>query len=285
MSTVRLILAKSQSNQRDSIHATAKRFRAVSPNLADADYVDSEAAIALGNNARGLEFASAALARNPKMTLAFRNQINTLSVMFAYDQFSEDIWAFLPAFYRPAYYGNWPAATALVLKSGAAAWDDPSQVKILANAGEPAAAARVFDARFENVAAYLATPTAEEGGAIALAGAFDSVGRSADAKVLRRFARSKMTRAEANGTSVAYNAINWATLLLSEGDRAGALTKLERGIDTAWWPVCTSFPWIGEQFRLRPLNGDPRFEAVKGRCRTEINKQRKLAGLAPAVLK
>lgn len=143
----------------------------------------------------------------------------------------------------------------------------------------------MFDARFENVAAYLATPTAEEGGAIALAGAFDSVGRSADAKVLRRFARSKMTRAEANGTSVAYNAINWATLLLSEGDRAGALTKLERGIDTAWWPVCTSFPWIGEQFRLRPLNGDPRFEAVKGRCRTEINKQRKLAGLAPAVLK
>ena len=285
MPTVRLILSTSQSNQRDRARATAIHYRTVSPNLADADYVDAEAAIATGNFARGLAFANAALARNPKMTLALKNQIAALASMFAHDRLSDAAWAILPAYHRAAYDGDWPTATAMVLKSGAAAWDDPPQVQIMANAFEPAVAARLFDARFANVAAYLATPTAEESGALAFAGTFDSIGRSADAKALRTFARSKMTRAEANGTSPAYNALYWATLLLGEGDRAGALTKLERGIDVAWWPACSYYPWIGNQLRLRTLNGDPRFEAVKTRCRTEINKQRKLAGIPPAVLK
>ncbi|MGL4542770.1 MAG: hypothetical protein ACRCUI_09695, partial [Polymorphobacter sp.] len=84
----------------------------------------------------------------------------------------------------------------------------------------------------------------------------------------------------------------WAVLLMGEGNRAGALAKLEAGVGTAWWRVCGNFPWFGETYpwlgerrALTPLGGDPRFEAVKTRCRTEINKQRKLAGMAPAALK
>ena len=42
---------------------------------------------------------------------------------------------------------------------------------------------------------------------------------------------------------------------------------------------------IGDDNLLAPLNGDSRFEAAKGRCQAELNKQRKLAGFAPAVLK
>lgn len=72
---------------------------------------------------------------------------------------------------------------------------------------------------------------------------------------------------------------------MSEGDRTGALAKLEAGVNTAWWQACGGYPWIGDTWGFAPLHGDPRLEAVKGRCRAEVNKQRKLAGFAPAVLR
>jgi len=279
-----LVQFAGQANQLDLALATAKRFRSVSPNLADADLIDGYAAQYTGDYARSLAFLNAALARNPKLSSADGTKLSVLTSMLAVDHISDAAWANFPPYYRLAYSGDWPKAAAMVQKNGAAAWDDPIQVEVIAYGADAATAVSAFDARFANVAAYLATPFADETGALLLARAFDGVGRAADAKALRNFARVKMTRAEANGNAASFNAVNWATVLAAEGDRAGALTKLERGLDTAWWHVC-AWPWIGDQPVLTPLHGDPRFAAVKGRCRVEINKQRKLAGIPPAALK
>ncbi len=273
----------------EKARALTQHYRSITPNAADADIVESSAALDMGEYARSLKLANAALARNAQSANAANFRLNALLAMQAANQLSPaEISTLLPYRWRIVSTQMGPAAD-LILRNGPAAWDDPLQIAwlsyVLMDLDRPTDLVRAFDARFTAVGAYLASQVADEYGALYLAPAFERVGRRGDAEALRNFARARMTHAEANGTAASLNASNWAFLMLSEGDRAGALAKLEAGIGTAWWQVCGTDVWIGDLWWVAPLNGDPRFEAVKGRCRAEINKQRKLAGLAPAVLK
>ena len=283
-----LVIAYTQGGRFQDARQVVRHYRAIAPNPADGDFVDSSLSLRSGELARGLLSANAALVRNPQMSNAQEARENALLSMFAHDRLTAaELTARSP--YLPlAMAKQWRQVADLALKDGAATWNDPINLYYLAFAlmqiDKPTELVRVFDGAFVNLDAYLAAPVAEPFGALTLASAFDSVERPAEARALRNFSRARMIRAEANGTAASVNAYNWARLLLSEGDHSGALTKLERGVNAAWWQVCDS-PWIGDDKLLAPLNGDPRFEAVKGRCRAEINKQRKLAGFEPAVLK
>lgn len=286
--TAYYIFSASLGLKLDQARVAAARFRAISPDPAEADLVDFGKTYIVGDYARALAHANAALARNPKLTPARYFKFQALTAMFAFDRVSDAEWAIKPPFYR-RYYSDQPQEAArMVLTNGASAWDDQLQVVILTFGLDAATLVRAFDARFANVGTFLASPVAAqfraENAWLYLAAAFDRVGRQADALLLRKAARARMTYAEANGLAPSNNAVTWAMLLLAEGDREGALTRLERGTAAAWWLVCNGFPRIGNQKPLASLNGDPRFEAIKGRCRAEINKQRKLAGIAPPLL-
>ena len=154
---------------------------------------------------------------------------------------------------------------------------------VLMELDRPTDLVRAFDARFATVGAYLASQAADGARTLSRAGIR---ARRAPARCTgaAQLCARPIDHAEANGTAASLNASNWAYLLLSEGDRAGALAKLETGVGTAWWQVCGTDVWIGDLWWVAPLNGDPRFEAIKGRCQ-QIDEQRKLAGLAPAVLR
>lgn len=278
------------SGRPDKARTLTQHYRSMTPNAADADIVESSAALDMGEYARSLKLANAALARNAQSANAANFRRNALIAMMAANQLSPTVISTLDRyFWEIVFDGQIASGADLILKQGPSLWDDVNQVFALSYAlvqlDRSAELVKSFDSRFTSVASFLATSAADPYTTLSLAPAFDRVGRQADARALRSFARTTMLHAEANGTAASLNASNWAYLLLSEGNRAGALAKLEAGVGTAWWQVCGTYVWIGDLWWFAPLNGDPRFEAVKGRCRAEINKQRKLAGLAPAVLK
>jgi TolB-like protein len=283
-----LFRAYSDANQTQKIRLAAQRFRAVAPDLADADLVDVYAASCTGEFGRAVRLADSALARNPQMTQAREFQLVSLGEMYAFDHISDDLWRLLPALYRQAFTGNWQDAVNTAMEGGPGFWsgqNDRSVVSYtLMQLNRPADLIRAFNARFRDVSAYLADPSAEADTALTLSAAFERLGRAPDARALRDFARTRMTLHQAHGAVAATNALNWAKLRLAEGDRAGALATLEEGVAAAWWRVCSGPIWLGDNWSLAPLRGDPRFEAVKGRCRVEINAQRKAAGIGPADL-
>jgi hypothetical protein len=261
----------------------------LSPDPADAELVESDAAMATGDFARALKLADTALRRNPKSTNAISSRNNALLPLLGVDQIPLTQRIFWPDAYWQALSGRWDEVARLLLQQGRSVWDDTLQIYLmsyaLTNLGRGADLVASFDARFASIAEYTTSPAASPGGATLIASAMDKAGRSADATALRGFARARMVRNEAGGLSPSWNAADWATLLLAGNDRAGAVAKLEDGLTRNWADVCSGPLWIGDLWPLKPLRGDPRYDRVLERCRTAINKQRAQAGLTPVALK
>lgn len=287
--TVNLIRAYGLANQPAKVWEVERAFRALSPDPADAELVESDAAMATGDFARALKLADTALRRNPKSTNAISSRNNALLPLLGVDQIPLTQRIFWPDAYWQALSGRWEEVARLLLQQGRSVWDDTVQIYLMSYAltdlGRGAELVASFDARFASIAEYTTSPAASPGGATLIASSMDKAGRNADATALRGFARARMVRNEAGGLSPSWNAADWATLLLAGNDRAGAVAKLEDGLTRNWADVCSGPLWIGDLWPLKPLRGDPRFDRVLDRCRTAINKQRAQAGLPPAVLK
>lgn len=246
--------------------AVAARFRTLSVDAASTSLVDAYAADALGSYGRALMLTNALVARNPKFTIAVQLRDRIVAAIFA----------------SPASAGAQPGA--------APAWQDrPAAIgwayAMLSHRRE-ADLARSFDARFGGAAAYgaLEHPRFDVAMAVAVALAYDRIGRARDAGILRDAARRQMQRSEAAGLAPSNDALAWAALSLARGDRAAALATLQSALTTRWWAVCRGPYWIGALPSFTPLRGDPAFEAIARICRTRLNDQRRLARLAPAAL-
>lgn len=270
----------------------AKRFRAISPDLADADLVDAAFANSMGQPGRGFLLAKSALARNPRSSYGSIMLVSNAIDLFATDRLTATEWknAGFQFWPQQAFAGNWAVVADPLLRNRpdeTNRFGETSDIAIsMVQSGRPTDLVRAFDARFPDVAAYTALAGAHPTTTVLLAHGFEAAGRSGDARVLRDFARAEILREEANGIPLSANAIDWAALLAAEGDRAGALTRLERGLSSAPMRVCRERGiWIGDYRPLAPLFSEPRFAAIKARCRDEINKQRKVAGFPPAVFK
>ena len=287
-----LIDSYATAGRLDAARDTARRFRVLSPSPADADSVDSVVAFVSGNYGKSLGFANAALARNPALSNMIISRMHSYLGLFAAKRITANEWTNAPSQFLPsqAYLGNWAELAALAQGNDANSMTKPQQMDALALAfsqlSRPADLEKAFDARFANVAAF-AAPDANLSTTLALASAFDAVGRASDARALRDFVRASLTRSEANGTASSANVMSWAMLATAEGDRSGALTRLERGFAAAPMRVCSNgfAIWMGAYRPLAPLFAEPRFAAIKARCQDEINKQRNVAGFPPVVFK
>lgn len=287
--TVNLIRAYGMANRPAQVWEVEKGFRALSPNPADAELVESDAAMATGDFARALRLADNALRRNPQSTNAISSRNNALLPLFGVAEIPMTQRIFWPKAYWQALSGRSDEVARLLLQQGRTVWDDMLEVYLLANAlndlGRGNELVAGFDARFASIAEYTSSPAAAPGGAMQIASAMDGAGRGGDAAALRGFARARMVRNEAGGLSPSWNAADWATLLLAANDRQGAVAKLEDGLKRNWADLCSGPFWLGDLRNLKPLRGNVRFEAVLLQCRGAINKQRAQAGLAAAVLK
>ena len=287
--TVNLIRAYGQANQSAKAWDVERRFRALSPDPADAEVVESDAAMATGEFARALRLADTALRRNPKSSNAIASRNNALLPMLATAQIPLTQRIYWPDAYWQALSGRWDETARLLLREGRSVWDDTLKIYLLAYAltqqDRSDALVASFDARFASIAEYSASPAAAPSGAVLIAAAMQKAGRVADATALRGFARARMLRNEAGGLSPSWNSADWAALLVAANDNPGAIAKLEDGLKRNWADVCSGPFWLGDQLPLQALHNEPAFVSVLGRCRDAINKQRALAGLPAAALK
>lgn len=280
------------TDRSDAALMNAKRFRAVSPDLAAADSVDSEVALSSGRPGFGFKQARSALARNPRASDSSIMLVASAIDLFATDRLTATEWknAGFQFWPQQVFAGNWAVVADPLLRNRPDENNKIGETNDIAismvQSGRPADLVRAFDARFADVAAYTALSGADPTTAVLLAHGFEAAGRAGDARALRDFARAGILRAEAKGLPLSWSAPHWAALLAAEGDRSGALTRLERGLSATPMRVCSlGGIWIGDYRPLAPLFAEPLFAAIKARCRDEINKQRKVAGFPPAVFK
>jgi TolB-like protein len=277
-----LIDTYSVTNQPVAGRAAADRFRSLSLDQAETDLVESYFANGSGNFAQGIKFADAAIARTPTLTLAVQIRDTLMSALFAGQGAGAHAGSDATE-NRLGALRDRAGAASIAARMGTKIWDDPQSAAALASAlvagDRSALLVRDFDLRFAGVAAYAASTLSADRSTIPLALALDQAGRATDARAMRDLARNRLLRAESAGVAPAQNSIDWAGLLLAEGNRAGAVARLETGLKVGWWMVCSGPFWLGDLPTLAPLRGDARFESILGQCRSRINAERKMAGM------
>jgi hypothetical protein len=277
LSQVSMLGAMNQPNTGRNI---AESFKALSVDLAEQALVTSAAERNAGNMAVAIRLANDSMDRNPKLTIAaqFRDQI---------------MWTLFEAggavsnsdggeVNRQLALRHIAAAAHIAARMGPTIWTYESAnnfANALASAGRWDQLLHLFDARFGSATSYANSTASSDRSGVTIALALEQAGRVVDAREMRAVMKERLSRAERDGVAPAQDSIDWAGILLAEGDRGAAMARLEAGIATQRWAVCGGPFWLGDLPTLAPLRGDRRFEAVLESCRSKIATERKAAGM------
>lgn len=286
---VNLAISHERANDNAAAHRVAARFRAISPDAADAAYVDGRTALATGAWANAVARFDQTLRANVNVGQAREYRFEALATMFAFERIrSAPEAATVLGPLLPFFTGDPLRALPRLLAAGVTVWDDNLQGQEIARAltatGRERELARLFESRFPDPALFASAPSRHPVTAALVARALVADGRDDAARTLRALARAHLKRWEADGLAPSENARTWATLSLGENDRPAALATLEAGLRSDWVDLCEGPVWIGAWPPFATLRGEPRFETVLATCRARIDEQRRRAGIEPAKL-
>jgi TolB-like protein len=282
------ILDCAEANQPARARLIADHFRALSVDLSDTDLADGLAARAAGDYAGALKRVGAAAARSAKVTMAALSRDDLLRTLFSVTGVATPT-DLAGAAGRLMASRDLAAAAAIAARMGVSIWDDSETSANLAHAlvagGRSKELLQSFDSRFNTVQAYAASTPRSDMSGVAVALAFDRAGRPADARAMRDTMKTRLLASEAGGLAPTYDAVEWAAMLVADGNDAEAIHRLEVGSAAQWWAVCGGPFWLGDLPELATLRGNPRFAAVLDGCRSRINSERAKAGLGAVSLR
>ena len=258
------IEANGSMDRAEAIAVLASGFRTLSVDRSAIDLIDAYADAFRGDFGSALNRIDALLARDPRFTIASQLRERVRVALFAADRGSP-----------PANANGWPTAY------------DPSETRAYVYgqlaSGREAALAQSFVARFGSVTAYRAQMQGrlDIATTVALAVAYDRLGNSSEARLLRTLARGQIMQVEAAGVDPAENAVSMAGIALADHERVAALQLLNVNLTRRWWAICRG-PWpIATLPTFLTVRHDPQFAGIFEQCRRKIDGQRRRAGLPP----
>lgn len=267
-----------------AMRETTARFRATTPDPAAADTMEGARAFASGEFAVAIKAVDAALTRNAGMAIASRVRYPAFVSLFAPNTPTTIHTPGESASFRQIVGRRFAAVVADVTAILPATRSEQLTFNLLYSL----AVLRRDEDFLRAVATRFGSVTVDQRAAgwdatttLATAAALARTGRPDDAKLQRDRARANLVRRQASGFDPVFDTWGWTMLLAAEGDRAGALARLETGLRRQWWIVCGGPSYPEDEIAIAGLDREPRARAVAAACRVRIDAERQRAGLGP----
>lgn len=287
-------MSLSQMNQPGKMIGWQERHAALDPLTDERDLVLANMLLDTERAGEAAPVAARLVRSNPDFTYASLTWIDALLALYASDAIPGALFELnsSPAIVALSR-GDVAGAAAEGLKQGPGVWSDPEGAVVLGYAlmaQDQAQRLRSLQmVRYPKPDDYSRRPPQ----ALALgrhpglypALAYAVAGDVAGAQAIRRKISEDVERLEQQGLAMSQSGITVAALALMEGNRSAALDRLESTMSAQWTAVCHGPIWIGSDPLFRELEREPRFEALRKRCRMRLDQQRVTAGLAPTSLR